>query len=162
MLERKKEDIELAKRRVPAFRGKPASRTDKKNKGSLRATPLKEGELVLVYDVVRSNNFSREAKFRPWNGPLRTDHQGMHTKAYRLATLDGIKLPNTCTGDRLKAFYVDKRGRWASPDDDKLLARPGESDVEDYLPRETCPGKETRKKILDTADQVIFRHASLE
>ena len=58
------EDVEEARRKVTAYRQKLAERTDKSHPRLIRKSPIIVGDLVLRYDMRRSRDLSREAKFQ--------------------------------------------------------------------------------------------------
>ncbi|KFA81638.1 hypothetical protein S40288_10391 [Stachybotrys chartarum IBT 40288] len=71
------------------YRQQLARRTDKANAFKIRKEELQPGDLVLIYNVKRSNDLSRIVKMQ---------------------TLDGIDLRTTFLADRIKAFYKDESG----------------------------------------------------
>ena len=128
VLMRKEEDVEKARSKVLAFRKRIAERTDKSNVHTLRTEPLQEGDIVLTYDNVRSNDMSRMAKMKMrWQGPFRILRRSATTKAYTLETLDGIRIPGTYAADQVKRFRQDASGWWTS-DSDGILLRGREDD----------------------------------
>jgi hypothetical protein len=124
ILQRKAQDVALAREKVYKFRRQLADRTDRKQAASIRrpVDQLLPGSLVLVYDVVRSMDMSTSKKLAMrWNGPFRIVSQAPVTGAYKIATLDGIQLSKTISGDHLKKFVRDSEGWWGSSADPWLL-----------------------------------------
>lgn len=107
---------------MTAFREKLARRTDASNANRMREDPLKEGDLVLRYDMPRSFDHSRETKMRmKWGGPYRIGLRSEGAKSYKLLTLDGLGVRGTFAGDQLKRFVQDDMCWWTLNADSWLL-----------------------------------------
>jgi ribonuclease HI len=120
VLERKNADVAAAREKIAAFRAKAAKRQNEKNIHRLRKTPLKEGDLVLKFDVPRSNDMSTTAKMaRKWYGPFRILKHHDGANHYRLQTLDGYEITKSIHGDQLKKFEKDENGWWEGEQDEK-------------------------------------------
>ena len=123
ILERKGEDVEAARQKIGAFRAKVAKKQNEKNVHRLRKTPLEVGDLVLRFDVPRSNDMSTKMKMaRKWYGPFRIFKHYDGANHYKLETLDGYEITKSIHGDHLKKFVKDENGWWE-----------GESDEEEVL-----------------------------
>ncbi|KEY69861.1 hypothetical protein S7711_10127 [Stachybotrys chartarum IBT 7711] len=132
VLERKADDIAQAWVKVMEYRQQLARRTDKANTFKIRKEELQPGDLVLVYNVKRSNDLSRTAKMQArWDSPYRITYRAPITLAYHLKTLDGIDLCTTFPADRIKAFYKDESGWWTSDLDPWLLSPSKGEDTEE-------------------------------
>lgn len=97
---------------------------------TLRATPISQGDLVLVQDVFRDMDMSRNQKLKPrWKGPYRV--RTVSEKAtYTLEELDGTLLRATYAGNRLSKFL-----QRYSTDPTTVL----EEDVEEVTEQEASP-----------------------
>ena len=72
----------------------------------LRKTPLGVGDIVLRHDTFTTDvNKSTSTKFRwRWLGPYRIVRADTEKGTYILSELDGVELPGTYTGSRVKQF----------------------------------------------------------
>lgn len=114
------------------YRQQLARRTDKANAFNIRKEELQPGDLVLVYNVKRSNDLLRTVKMQArWDGPYRIAYRAPITLAYHLKSLDGIDLRTTFPADRIKAFYKDESGWWTSDLDPWLLSSSKGEDTEE-------------------------------
>jgi hypothetical protein len=72
---------------------------------SLRPSPMEQGDLALVRDIMGDINMGRNQKLRPrWKGPFRITRR-TDKGTYILEELDGTPLKATYAGNRLKRFY---------------------------------------------------------
>lgn len=101
-LERRPEDIEIAKARLKDARLKNKERFDRKHR--LRPKPIEEGDWVLMYDSSLDNQHSTIRKLsKRWFGPYVVKH--VHGNAtFSLAELDGSDMQIPIAGKRIKLF----------------------------------------------------------
>ena len=101
-LERRPEDLELAKERLEAARLHNKARFDKTHR--LRPRKIEEGDWVIVYDSSLDNQHSSMRKFaKRWFGPYVVTSANDNA-TYHLAELDGTKLAVPIAGKRVKIF----------------------------------------------------------
>ena len=101
-LERRPEDLELAKERLEVVRIKNKARFDKTHR--LRPRKVKEGDWVIVYDSSLDNQHSSMRKFaKRWFGPY-VVKSANDNATYHLAELDGTRLTVPIAGKRVKIF----------------------------------------------------------
>ena len=73
----------------------------------LHATPLQEGDLVLLHNTMRHKDMSRVQKMRfKWLGPYRIKKAIPVKGTYILEELNGAVLGGTIAGNRLKRFHT--------------------------------------------------------
>ena len=101
-LERRTEDIEVAKARLKNARLKNKENFDRRHR--LRPRKIMEGDWVLVYDSSLDNQHSAARKFaKRWFGPY-VVKKVEDNATYRLAELDGAPLAIPIAGKRIKVF----------------------------------------------------------
>ena len=125
MLQRKHEDINEARRMAAEFGPKKAERLSRTMWHSIRP-PFNAGEngdLVLVFDTVKSLDHSTTAKFKhSWIGPFRLIEK-LPNGSYRLEDMNGVAHAGTFAPWRLRIFHQDTNGWWI----ERSETRPDES-----------------------------------
>ena len=72
----------------------------------LRHTPLKVGDLVLLYNTVTAKSRSVKHKLEDkWRGPYRIREIPQNSTHYYLEELDGVPLAKSFAGNRLKKYF---------------------------------------------------------
>jgi hypothetical protein len=117
-VEMRNEDMEESRYRKNRRRAEGQEHFDATHQ--IRKTPLKDGDLVLVYDIRHiDKDKSRNTKLLyRWLGPYRIQRSNQLKGSYVLEELDGIPLARTYAGNRLKKF-VQRNQYWYSPDDEE-------------------------------------------
>ena len=73
----------------------------------LHPEPFAVGDLVLLHNIMREGDMTREQKMRfRWLGPYQVTKAIPEKGTYVLAELDGAELGGTVAGNRLKKFHV--------------------------------------------------------
>ena len=108
-LERRLEDVELAKARLKDARLKNKERFDKRHR--LRPKPIEEGDWVLMYDSSLDNQFTVQRKFaKRWFGPYYIVKHVHGNATYTLCELDGTEIKNPVE-KQVKGSRCSKEGK---------------------------------------------------
>lgn len=109
ILKRKGKDIEIARQKISAFRAKVTKKQNEKNIYRLRKTPLKVRDLVLKFDIPRSNDISIKIKIaRKWYSLFRIFKYYNRANHYKLEILNSYEITKSIYGDHLKKFVKDE------------------------------------------------------
>jgi hypothetical protein len=101
-LQFRKENLEEAVNCTRCLRREAVEGRNEKHE---RATVLKEGDLVLIWDAVKAIDKSRDQNLEDrWLEPYRVHTAWPDQGYYRLEDLNGVKFPSTTRVDRLKKF----------------------------------------------------------
>ena len=112
------EDLEKAREAVGIYRKRQAeaavARHPRKHRPATRQ--IKVEDMVLVYDVPRAINLSRNSKVTyRWNGPYKVS-KITDKDTYLLKTPAGAELAGTFASNRIKLYVQSKEG-WYEPSD---------------------------------------------
>ena len=100
---RREEILEEAYRKMMEVRSDGIRYWDQRMAHKLRKNPLKEGDLVLVYNASLESQWGKLFSNR-WNGPFRVREQ-LPMGAYVLEELDGTILKRRYAASHVKRFY---------------------------------------------------------
>jgi Integrase zinc binding domain/RNase H-like domain found in reverse transcriptase/Reverse transcriptase (RNA-dependent DNA polymerase)/Chromo (CHRromatin Organisation MOdifier) domain len=102
---RREEDLQEAAFRLERHRKEGKEWFDERH--NIRGTPLKHGDLVLIFNNAKQLDRSTQTRAQPrWTGPFRIHKANEDKGTYTLEELDGTAITKQVAGQRLKKFYA--------------------------------------------------------